>query len=150
MLCSRGDLSLQVKVVVSCPCKGRLQELQVLCRRDEQRLDGRMLLHRHHPSHLMGRGEIRHMSTRRTLISTGGYSSHQHRGTLSTSAQEGHSPHQHRRDTRHISTGETLATSVQEGRSPAASSGIHGKQKTYKLSKLFNERSHTKSLKYST
>ena len=26
------------------------------------------------------------------------------------------------------------------------SSGIHGKQKTYKLSKLFNERLHTKSL----
>ena len=32
----------------------------------------------------------------------------------------------------------------------AASSGIHGKQKTYKLSKLFNDRLHTKSLKYST
>ena len=32
----------------------------------------------------------------------------------------------------------------------AASSGIHGKQKTYKLSKLFNERLHTKSLKYDT
>ena len=32
----------------------------------------------------------------------------------------------------------------------AASSGIHGKQKTYKLSKLFNERLRTKSLKYGT
>ena len=33
--------------------------------------------------------------------------------------------------------------------STAASSGIHGEQKTYKLSKLFIERLHTKSLKYS-
>ena len=32
----------------------------------------------------------------------------------------------------------------------SASSGIHGTQKIYKLSKLFNERLHTKSLKYST
>ena len=32
-------------------------------------------------------------------------------------------------------------------KSTAASSGIHGNQKTYKLSKLFNERLHTKSPK---
>ena len=32
----------------------------------------------------------------------------------------------------------------------AAGSGIHGKQKTYKLSKQFNERLNTKSLKYGT
>ena len=34
--------------------------------------------------------------------------------------------------------------------STAPSSGIHIKQMTYMRSKLFNERSHTKSLKYST
>ena len=44
----------------------------------------------------------------------------------------------------------TLEISCHSPTSTAASSGIHGKQKTYKLSKQVNERLHTKSLKYST
>ena len=41
----------------------------------------------------------------------------------------------------------TLLKSLVILQSTPASSGIHGKQNTNKLSKLFNERSHTKSLK---